>query len=44
MEIFYLKNQIDDEIVDVFAESIEAAKKIASEMLGGNIEDYIERF
>ncbi len=44
MFMYYLKNKIDGEIVDVFAVSLDSAKNIASENLGGKPEDYIERF
>jgi hypothetical protein len=44
MFMYYLKNKIDGEIVDVLAMSLENAQKTASENLGGQPEDYIERF
>lgn len=44
MTMYYLKNKIDDEPVDVLAESLENAKKVASDFLGGNPSDYEERF
>lgn len=44
MTMYYLKNKIDDEPVDVLEESLENAKKIASDFLGGNPSDYEERF
>lgn len=44
MTMYYLKNKIDNEPVDVLAESLENAKKVASDILGGSPSDYEERF
>lgn len=44
MKIYYLKNKIDNEIVDILANSLENAKKKAAKVLGGNTCNYVERF
>lgn len=44
MTMYYLKNKIDGEIIDVLAISLENAKKTASDFLGGSPLDYVERF
>ena len=44
MKLYYLVNVKDNEICDVFADSLESAKQKASEILGGKAEDYNERF
>lgn len=44
MTMYYLKNKIEGEPVDVLAESLENAKKFASNCLGGSPSDYEERF
>lgn len=44
MTMYYLKNKVDNEPVDVLAESLENAKKVASDFLGGSPSDYVERF
>ena len=43
MTMYYLKNKIDGEPVDVLAISLENAKKVASDFLGGSPSDYVER-
>lgn len=42
--MYYLKNKIDCEIADILAVSLENAKEIASEYLGGEKSDWVERF
>ena len=39
-----LKNVVTNEICDVIAENLLEAQKIAAEILGGNVSDYVERF
>ena len=44
MNIYYLKNKTNGEIVDVGAESLYEAKYKAAMFLGGQPDDYFERF
>lgn len=44
MRTFHLINIKNKEICDVYAKNLKKAQRVASEFLGGEPADYIERF